>query len=130
MNKERSGQGETSNGFWEKLKNENIELGSDNYRAVEAAMTVAREYHHHLLLLETHSSIERELMSLNYKNRINKFKEEIKLREKGLNFLNKFDEICDWMGRDLGGVPTITISIRLGILEHIIDKTNSSSNLV
>ena len=130
MNKEIDNQSESSNDYWNRLRKEKIELDGDNYRAVKAAITVAREYHHHLLLLETHSSIEKELMSLMFENRIKRFKDEIKLRENELIFLNKFDEICGWISKDLGGMPAVTVSKRLGTLEQKIKETDSNPNLV
>lgn len=124
MSKEGNSGRDTPDVFLEKLKLEQLEFGSENYWVVRKALEIGQLYY------ERYESNSGFLSGLEEQD-IERQKEEV-IRNNGNNpmFMDKFKNICKWMMTDLGTIPAVRISRKLGYLKDKIRETDERVDLV
>jgi hypothetical protein len=133
MNRKESNSDGGAGNCWEQLCLEEIEVGSNNYRVLIAALKIGRMYYYDVLTIpasEQQSGLN-SLLSKLHREKIEKCMEEIKKdNENNPGFIDKFNEVCGLLMTDLGTIPSIKIAWRLGILENKIKEADSRADLV
>ena len=124
MDKERKFGNGIIDSFWEKLKSEKLELGSDIYRACEEAIGIGWLY------FERYKSNSGLLSGLEEQDIERQIGEVVRINGDNPMFIEKFKNICNWMTTGLEPIPVARISRKLEDLRDKIREANGRTDLV